>query len=317
LDADFSFKETGEMSLARILVSLNIRGGLRKELNITDRGFTRAQILDYEGIPFHCRRCHAHGHILKDFPQPMHGLPSSSRLQEADLHQQGLNPSPSASPSTSSSHSHRSLDRNSPGVQQTSTTSTAGSTVRPDQQDFRWTTLQAQDPAPPLPSGTLLPPPPPLNSLINLHFTIPLPVRDPLRAFKYLKLDCPLTLGSHPHPLSLIESPPPPPSSPTLNPLFSPPPPDPLPSSSPEETSSDATEEPTILFQLRNRTILIPPTKNSGLGLDPVDHSKKGRGRTSLLSKAQSKARIDIASGHQQSIFGALREVHTPGRVTP
>jgi hypothetical protein len=53
LDADFTFRETGEMSLAHILVSLNIRGGLHKELNITDRGRTRAQILDYEGIPFH------------------------------------------------------------------------------------------------------------------------------------------------------------------------------------------------------------------------------------------------------------------------
>jgi hypothetical protein len=53
LDADFTFRETGDMALARILVSLNIRGYLRKELNITDRGRTRAQILDYEGIPFH------------------------------------------------------------------------------------------------------------------------------------------------------------------------------------------------------------------------------------------------------------------------
>jgi len=52
LDFYFSFRETGDMALACILVSLNIRGGLRKEHNITDMGRSRTQILDYEDIPF-------------------------------------------------------------------------------------------------------------------------------------------------------------------------------------------------------------------------------------------------------------------------
>jgi len=26
------------------------------------------QIVDYEHIPFRCRRCHEHGHLFRDFP---------------------------------------------------------------------------------------------------------------------------------------------------------------------------------------------------------------------------------------------------------
>jgi hypothetical protein len=60
------FIESGEMSVARILVSLNIREGLREFLNLTDLGRTRVQILDYEGVPFRCRRCHEYGHVFMD-----------------------------------------------------------------------------------------------------------------------------------------------------------------------------------------------------------------------------------------------------------
>jgi hypothetical protein len=49
------FIASGEMAVARILVSLNIREGLREFLNLTDLGCTRVQILDYEGVPFRCR----------------------------------------------------------------------------------------------------------------------------------------------------------------------------------------------------------------------------------------------------------------------
>jgi hypothetical protein len=59
------------MSVARILVLLNIREGLKEFLNLTDLGRTRVQILDYEGVPFHCRRCHEYGHIVKDCKSTM------------------------------------------------------------------------------------------------------------------------------------------------------------------------------------------------------------------------------------------------------
>jgi hypothetical protein len=57
----------------RILVSLNIREGLWEFLNLTDLGQTRVQILDYEGVPFRCRRCHEYGHIVMDCKKSSRG----------------------------------------------------------------------------------------------------------------------------------------------------------------------------------------------------------------------------------------------------
>jgi hypothetical protein len=73
LKADMSFKETREMVFAQILVSLNIRVRLQKQFKIMYGGRTHMQLLDYEGVPFHCRCCHEHGHILKDYPLPFRG----------------------------------------------------------------------------------------------------------------------------------------------------------------------------------------------------------------------------------------------------
>jgi len=63
---DMGFIESGEMSVARILVSLNIWEGLWEFLNLTNLGRTRTQILDYEGVPFQCRRYHEYGHVFMD-----------------------------------------------------------------------------------------------------------------------------------------------------------------------------------------------------------------------------------------------------------
>jgi hypothetical protein len=70
ISVDLSFKETGVMFLAHILVSLNVRGGLQKQFKMTNMGHTCTQILDYEGVPFRYRRFHEYGHILKDFSLP-------------------------------------------------------------------------------------------------------------------------------------------------------------------------------------------------------------------------------------------------------
>jgi hypothetical protein len=66
ITTDTGFLETGEMVVARILVLLNLREGLKEFLNLTDLGITRVQILAYEGIPFRCKRCHEYRHIIKD-----------------------------------------------------------------------------------------------------------------------------------------------------------------------------------------------------------------------------------------------------------
>lgn len=58
------------MVVSRILVNLDTREGLIADLNITYRGYAQWQIIDYEGIPFHCRRSKKFGHILRDLPLP-------------------------------------------------------------------------------------------------------------------------------------------------------------------------------------------------------------------------------------------------------
>jgi hypothetical protein len=66
LSTYMGFIDSWEMAVARILILLNIREGLKEYLNLTDLERTRVQILDYEGVPFCCSRCHEYGHIIKE-----------------------------------------------------------------------------------------------------------------------------------------------------------------------------------------------------------------------------------------------------------
>jgi hypothetical protein len=69
---------------------------------------------------------------------------------------------------------------------------------------------------------------------------------------------------------------------------------------------------------ISNRSITIPTPDPRGLGptSEPLK-MKKGRGRPSHLSLAQSRALMDTASGRQRSLLGALRVVKSPTRVPP
>jgi hypothetical protein len=63
-------------------------------------------------------------------------------------------------------------------------------------------------------------------------------------------------------------------------------------------------------------TISIPNSLHKGLGPNPeMQKTKKGRGRNSHLYKAQSRALVDIASGRQKSIIGALTLEKTLDKV--
>jgi hypothetical protein len=73
LEADYSFEETGLMKVARILVRLDLRPGLLKEMKIKTSSGTFLQPLDYEGIPFRFHRCHAYGHGVVDCKLPCKG----------------------------------------------------------------------------------------------------------------------------------------------------------------------------------------------------------------------------------------------------
>ena len=72
LEADLSFLETHEKKVAHILVNIDIREGLAESINMDWGPEIIPQTLDYENVPFRCKRCHAYGHPALDFPLPKH-----------------------------------------------------------------------------------------------------------------------------------------------------------------------------------------------------------------------------------------------------
>lgn len=68
LEADMSFVETKNRVVARILVSLNQSRGLAQKVNLQYKDYVFEQILDYEHLPFRCHICHEYGHLTKDCP---------------------------------------------------------------------------------------------------------------------------------------------------------------------------------------------------------------------------------------------------------
>jgi hypothetical protein len=78
LEVDFSFEDTGLMSVARILVRLDLRPRLLKDLTIETTSGSFLQPLNYEGIPFRYHRCHAYGNGVADCKLPFKGKLRSS-----------------------------------------------------------------------------------------------------------------------------------------------------------------------------------------------------------------------------------------------
>ena len=68
LEADMSFVHTGEKGLARILVSLNPREGLAKEINLKYKDISYTQMIDYEQWSFHYHRPHKYRHLARECP---------------------------------------------------------------------------------------------------------------------------------------------------------------------------------------------------------------------------------------------------------
>ena len=58
IEAGLSYQQTRIRKVARILVSLNIRTSCQDHISLICETKTRKQLLDYEGIPFQCHKCH-------------------------------------------------------------------------------------------------------------------------------------------------------------------------------------------------------------------------------------------------------------------
>ena len=106
-------------SYARICVYMQLDRALLDAVSLLHDDYEWIQLLDYEHVPFHCRRCHAHGHLFRDYPltaqtrsqdngdkEEADGftkVPSRRRNNKKST-QSGKKPSPYAtSPSTSNS----------------------------------------------------------------------------------------------------------------------------------------------------------------------------------------------------------------------
>ena len=74
LEADLSFRETKEKKVARILVNINLRDGLAESINLEWGPEIIPQLLDYENVPFRCRRCHVYGHPVSACTLPGRSL---------------------------------------------------------------------------------------------------------------------------------------------------------------------------------------------------------------------------------------------------
>jgi len=70
LEADLSYLETFDQRVARILVSINLREGLAEQMNLIWGSEVTPQILDYENVPFRCRRCYVYGHPASECSLP-------------------------------------------------------------------------------------------------------------------------------------------------------------------------------------------------------------------------------------------------------
>jgi len=86
LEADMSYLETLEQRVARILVNINLREGLAERINLDWGPVIVPQLLDYENVSFRCRRCHAYGHPASECSKPPrhhHGgrIPSPRRTE--------------------------------------------------------------------------------------------------------------------------------------------------------------------------------------------------------------------------------------------
>lgn len=68
LNHDRTFVQSKNRTLARILVHMDTREGLEEKITLQWGKYSWVQILDYEEVPFRCRRCHRVGHIFKECP---------------------------------------------------------------------------------------------------------------------------------------------------------------------------------------------------------------------------------------------------------
>jgi hypothetical protein len=85
LSIDNSTLTASSRKIGKVLVEMDVHGGLPELLEIEWRGRRFSQRLDYLGIPFRCFRCHNTGHLKKNCPGWAEKEPSEDSTLLRDL----------------------------------------------------------------------------------------------------------------------------------------------------------------------------------------------------------------------------------------
>ena len=68
--SDRTFQESSYYTVAKIMVKIDLKLGISSEISVKTKDGDFSQVLDYEGVPFRCHRCHAYGHLVASCPYP-------------------------------------------------------------------------------------------------------------------------------------------------------------------------------------------------------------------------------------------------------
>jgi len=292
LEADKSYLDTRQRKMARILVNINVREGLGEEVDIVLGPFHHTQKLDYENIPFRCRRCHVYGHLVEDCKLPLRVIKRKVSKEVARAAQ-----STEAHAESPPQEIIRSVGdlviRELPMDSSLKSKKAGFDAVKKGRPSRKGSCMKWVHPTLPLAFPTGIPSVP-CSSLTSLLQNL------------NLNLDSSGWLESLNASLNV-------PNSPVLKPLELEASPSSMPPRSDlvlsERTLSLDRKEGTLRtsdsagYFLRSKST---PNPAGGLGLEKLEEGR-GRGRKSFISKAKSKAKSDLLAGKQHSIEWALR----------
>lgn len=286
---DKSYQQTGMMAYARILINMDTSGGVLDYITIQWRDKQRKQIIDYEGIPYRCRRCHQVGHLYRDCPL----LKKSAIYNEEE-------PGPSTQDEPS-------------GIQPPLPTEEMPRTQRTVYPQEEVTKDIAEDPSDPSSSSPAPVPPPTEHADLEhagMSSSSSFPSDSPCISSHEASF---IAYSAHPFPTLLDSSPMVTSHLTTLACSL------PLPSlvdssaiTSTRDTLPPQSTRSPPRYSLRSRQ------KDKGpdvVGLDPTNMLltlKNSRGRPSHSTKARHTADEEVALGRQQTIFRALRARNGP-----
>ena len=311
LEADLSFLETQEQKVARILVNINLREGLAESINLDWGPVIIPQILDYENIPFRCRCCHAYGHPAYEFTLPkLHfGVRKKGHVTSTEGQPEKIVEPPGFA------HIHVEEPACDPVREEPIISSPASAEEHPVSNAQVQDMVLVNSPTVPSCPGISTPPLSPhvnlflnhvsylgcdwIEGLRNLSFSgrvgssfppfVPTSTPPPVPSPYIVEVDSApagLALSAPELFLAVTE-----PSSVCL---------EPDPGTPCEEPCPSPTESSDSVYFLRSRSKTVS-------GLAKSSPVRRGRGRKTNLSKAQSRAKEDLMDGKQLTIESALR----------